>query len=83
MSFWKIIKNHFRSSRFTIIVLVILLSFVAGVVSTIFEKFPFVAFAGILNALGVASYITKTLEPGAMLRRSKLNNTEKEVIDED
>jgi len=44
------------------------------VIKTIFDEFPFVVFAGIMNGSGVVTYISKTLEPGAKERRKGGND---------
>jgi hypothetical protein len=80
MSIWKILKNHCRSSRFVIIMTVVLLTFIAGIITTVFKEFPFAAFAGILNALGLGSYITKTNEPGRKERSQNADVAKRELV---
>jgi len=74
MSFWEIIKNRCKSSRFIVVMAVILLTFIGAIIRTIFDDFPFVLFAGIMNGSGVLTYMTKTLEPGARERRKGENS---------
>lgn len=66
-----ILKQHFNSTRFVIIFLVIMISFLAAVIKTIFEDFPFTILIGFLNGAAVVTYISKTLEPGAKERRNR------------
>ena len=66
-----ILTQHFRSTRFVIIFLVLMISFLSAVIKTIFDGFPFTILIGFLNGAAIISYITKTLEPGAKERRNK------------
>ena len=66
-----ILIQHFKSTRFVIVFLVIIISFLAAIIKTIFTGFPFTILIGFLNGAAVVSYITKTLEPGAKERRNK------------
>jgi len=74
MSFREVIKGHLRSSRFIVVMSTLLLTFIGAVIKTIFDEFPFVVFAGIMNGSGVVTYISKTLEPGAKERRKGGND---------
>jgi hypothetical protein len=71
MSFWWIFKNHCRSSRFVIIMIVILLSFIGAIIKALWNAFPYALLLGVLNGAGIVSYVTKTLEPNASIRRNK------------
>lgn len=66
-----ILKQHFNSTRFVIVFLVIIISFLSAVIKTIFTGFPFTILIGFLNGAAIVTYITKTLEPGAKERRNK------------
>lgn len=70
-SFRYYLKQHFKSTRFVIVFLAIMVSFISAVLKTIFEDFPFTILIGFLNGAAVVTYITKTLEPGASTRRNK------------
>jgi len=48
-----------------------MISFLAAVIKTIFTGFPFTILIGFLNGAAVVTYVTKTLEPGARVRRNK------------
>ncbi len=68
----ELLKNliaHTKSSRFVVIVLVLMLSFVGAIINMIWEAFPYLAFAGIINSLSLGTWILKTFEPGARERR--------------
>lgn len=69
---WKNFVAHTKSSRFCIIMITILISFVAAIIKTKFVKFPFVGFAGIINGLSIGSYILKSFGAGEKERR--INN---------
>jgi len=66
-----ILKQHFNSTRFVIVFLVIMISFLAAIIKTIFTGFPFAILIGFLNGAAIVTYITKTLEPGAKERRNR------------
>jgi len=52
--------------------LIILVSFIGAIIKTCVKEFPFIEFAGILNGLGLGSYLLKTFGSGEKERR--LNN---------
>ena len=66
-----ILMQHFNSTRFVIVFIAIMISFLSAVIKTIFEEFPFTILIGFLNGAAVVTYITKTLEPGAKERRNR------------
>lgn len=67
----EILKQHFKSTRFVIVFLAIMISFLSAVIKTIFTGFPFTILIGFLNGAAVVTYISKTLEPGAKERRNR------------
>lgn len=71
MNLWWILKNHCRSSRFIIIMMVIFLSFIGAIIKAFWGTFPYALLLGVLNGAGIVSYVTKTLEPNASIRRNK------------
>lgn len=66
-----ILMQHFNSTRFVIVFIAIMISFISAVIKTIFTGFPFAVLIGFLNGAAVVTYITKTLEPGAKERRNR------------
>ena len=66
-----ILMQHFNSTRFVIVFIAIMISFISAVIKTIFTGFPFTILIGFLNGAAVVTYITKTLEPGAKERRNR------------
>lgn len=62
--------NHLQSSRFVIIMIVILVSFLGAIVKALWSSFPYALLVGVLNGAGIVAYIMKTMEPGAAERRS-------------
>ena len=69
MTVREILKGHLKSSRFIVVMSVLLLTFLGAIVRMFNDGFPFIVFAGIMNGSGVLTYISKTLEPGARERR--------------
>lgn len=61
--------EHFKSTRFIIVLHAIYLSFLGAIIKAIFESFPYAVFVGILNGAVAAAYAIKTFEPGAKERR--------------
>jgi len=66
-----ILMQHFNSTRFVIVFIAIMISFLSAIIKTIFTGFPFTVLIGFLNGAAVVTYITKTLEPGAKDRRNR------------
>ena len=79
MTVREILKGHLKSSRFIVVMSVLLLTFLGAIVRIVFDDFPFVVFAGIMNGSGVLTYINKTLEPGARERRKGESNANTET----
>jgi hypothetical protein len=51
--------------------MVIFLSFIGAVIKAFWSDFPYALLLGVLNGAGIVSYVTKTLEPKASIRRNK------------
>lgn len=66
-----ILMQHFNSTRFVIVFITIMISFLSALIKSFVEDFPFLILIGFLNGSGIVAYITKTLEPGAKERRKR------------